>query len=96
MHRSGGQIKLSTARAENGMVAVTVSDTGMGIPPDHLDKLFTPFFTTKPVGQGTGLGLSACHGIVATHGGEIRVDSEVGRGTRMTMLLPAARREGAA
>ena len=78
------------------MVAVTVSDTGMGIPPDHLDKIFTPFFTTKPVGQGTGLGLSACHGIVAAHGGEIRVDSEVGRGTRMTMLLPAARREGAA
>ena len=93
---SGGQIKVSTARAENGMVALTVADTGMGIPPEHLDKIFTPFFTTKPVGQGTGLGLSACHGIVAAHGGEIRVDSEAGRGTRMTLLLPAARREGAA
>ena len=93
---SGGQIKVSTGRAENGRVALTVSDTGMGIPPDHLDKIFTPFFTTKPVGQGTGLGLSACHGIVAAHGGEIRVESEVGRGTRMILLLPAARREGAA
>ena len=93
---SGGQIKVSTGRAEDGMVALTVSDTGMGVPPEHLDKIFTPFFTTKPVGQGTGLGLSACHGIVAAHGGEIQVQSEVGRGTRMTMLLPAARREGAA
>ena len=93
---SGGQIKLSTARAEKGMVALTVSDTGAGIPPDHLDKIFTPFFTTKPVGQGTGLGLSACHGIVAAHGGEMRVESAVDRGTRMTMLLPAAGREGAA
>jgi signal transduction histidine kinase len=89
---SGGQIKLSTARAENGMVALTVADTGTGIPAEHLDKVFTPFFTTKPVGQGTGLGLSACHGIVTAHGGEIRVDSEVDRGTRMTLLLPAARR----
>ena len=93
---SGGQIKVSTARGEKGMVALAVSDTGMGIPLDHRDKIFTPFFTTKPVGQGTGLGLSACHGIVAAHGGEIQVDSEVGRGTRMTMLLPAARRVGAA
>ncbi len=89
---SGGQIKVSTARGEKGMVALTVSDTGTGIPAEHLDKVFTPFFTTKPVGQGTGLGLSACHGIVTAHGGEIRVDSEVGRGTRMTLLLPAARR----
>ena len=86
----GGQIKVSTGRAENGMVAVTVSDTGMGIRAEHLDKIFTPFFTTKPVGQGTGLGLSACHGIVAGHGGEIRVESEFGRGTKMIMLLPAA------
>jgi two-component system NtrC family sensor kinase len=93
---SGGQIKVSSARADNGMVALTVADSGAGIPPENLDKIFTPFFTTKPVGQGTGLGLSACHGIVAAHGGEIQVESEVGRGTRMTMLLPVARREGVA
>jgi two-component system NtrC family sensor kinase len=93
---SGGEIRISTGRAENGLVGLTVSDTGMGISPEHLDKIFTPFFTTKPVGQGTGLGLSACHGIVTAHGGEIRVESELGRGTKMTMLLPAAARAGAA
>jgi two-component system NtrC family sensor kinase len=93
---SGGQIKVSSGRAANGMVAFTVSDTGIGIPAENLDKIFTPFFTTKPVGQGTGLGLSACHGIVAAHGGEIQVESEMGRGTRMTMLLPAAERKGVA
>jgi signal transduction histidine kinase len=93
---SGGQIRLSTARAQDGMVALVVADTGVGIPQEQLGKIFTPFFTTKPVGQGTGLGLSACHGIVAAHGGEIRVDSEVGVGTQLTMLLPAARRAGAA
>jgi two-component system, NtrC family, sensor kinase len=93
---SGGKITLSTARAANGMVALTVGDTGAGIPPEHLDKIFTPFFTTKPVGQGTGLGLSACHGIVSAHGGEIQVDSALGGGTRMTMLLPAAARAASA
>jgi signal transduction histidine kinase len=87
-----GQIKVATSRGENGMVVLTVADTGSGISPEHLDKIFTPFFTTKPVGQGTGLGLSACHGIVAAHGGELRVESQVGQGTKMTMLLPAAGR----
>jgi two-component system NtrC family sensor kinase len=89
---SGGAVTVSTARRDDGMVAVTVADTGTGIPPEHLDKIFTPFFTTKPVGQGTGLGLSACHGIVTAHGGDIRVETEVGTGTRMTMILPAAQR----
>ena len=55
-----------------GAVALTVVDSGVGIPPENLDKIFSPFFTTKPVGQGTGLGLAICHGIVAAHGGEIR------------------------
>jgi signal transduction histidine kinase len=87
----GGKVTLGTAREPDGRVALTVADTGTGISPENLDKLFTPFFTTKPVGQGTGLGLSTCHGIVAEHGGEIRVDSAPGAGTRMTVVLDAAR-----
>jgi signal transduction histidine kinase len=86
----GGSITLSTRTEGEGRVALTVADTGSGIAPENLDKLFTPFFTTKPVGQGTGLGLSTCHGIVAEHGGEIRVDSAPGSGTRMTVVLNAA------
>jgi signal transduction histidine kinase len=88
---AGGKIVLASGRGPAGSVELTVSDTGAGIPREDLEKIFNPFFTTKPVGQGTGLGLSICHGIVAAHGGEIRVDSEVGRGTRMTVALPPAR-----
>jgi two-component system NtrC family sensor kinase len=71
------------------------ADDGAGIPMEHLDKIFSPFFTTKPVGQGTGLGLAICHGIVASHGGEIRVESEVGHGTRMSLALPVGEAAGA-
>lgn len=88
---AGGRIEVATARTADDRVSLTVSDTGVGIPEDQLGKIFTPFFTTKPVGQGTGLGLSACHGIVTAHGGEIRVESEVGAGTRVAVLLPVAR-----
>jgi two-component system, NtrC family, sensor kinase len=71
-------------------VTVEVSDTGCGIPPEHLRRVFDPFFTTKPVGVGTGLGLSVCHRIITALGGEIRVESEVGRGTRFFITLPVA------
>jgi PAS domain S-box-containing protein len=77
------------ARPVDGRVAVEVSDTGVGIPAEHLDRIFDPFFTTKPVGVGTGLGLSICHGIVASLAGEIRVQSTPGRGSTFTVLLPA-------
>ncbi|HWN98522.1 MAG TPA: ATP-binding protein, partial [Blastocatellia bacterium] len=69
-------------------VCVQFSDTGTGIPAEHLPKIFDPFFTTKPLGRGTGLGLSVCYGIVSEHGGRIEVDSIEGEGTTFRVLLP--------
>ena len=66
---------------------VTVSDTGAGITPDVLDRIFDPFFTTKPVGVGMGLGLSVCHAIITGFGGEITVESEVGKGYTFRVAL---------
>ena len=67
-----------------------ISDTGCGIPPDLINRIFDPYFTTKPTGEGTGLGLSTIHGIVKDHGGEIKVYSEVGIGTTFHVFLPTA------
>jgi two-component system NtrC family sensor kinase len=69
-------------------VEISITDTGCGIPPEHIDKLFDPFFTTKEVGQGTGLGLAVSLGIVQRHGGSIRVQSEVGKGSTFTVWVP--------
>ncbi|SDS03385.1 PAS domain-containing sensor histidine kinase [Bradyrhizobium canariense] len=69
-------------------VAISVEDSGVGIAPDVLSKIFDPFFTTKPVGKGTGLGLSQVHGFAYQAGGTIKVDSELGKGTKITILLP--------
>ena len=88
--RAGGHVDLQTRRDGADAVMLTVADDGMGIPPENLDKIFSPFFTTKPVGQGTGLGLAICHGIVTSHRGEIRVESKVGQGTRLSLVLPVA------
>ena len=71
-------------------VRISVSDTGIGIPPELLDQIFDPFFTTKAMGQGTGLGLSTAMGIVKSHGGFLRVYSEVGDGAHFQVYLPAA------
>jgi PAS domain S-box-containing protein len=72
-------------------VAITVADTGQGIPPEVRDRMFDPFFTTKPPGQGTGLGLATALGIVRGHGGFINVYSEPGRGARFVVCFPAAK-----
>jgi two-component system NtrC family sensor kinase len=71
-------------------LVVEFGDTGMGIPPDDLPKIFEPFFSTKQPGRGTGLGLSICYGIVQQHGGSIYVDSVVGRGSVFRVFLPIA------
>ncbi|HFC46514.1 MAG TPA: response regulator, partial [Dissulfuribacter thermophilus] len=70
-------------------VKLTVSDTGQGIPSEHLHRIFEPYFTTKKLGKGTGLGLAIVHGIVEVYNGHLRVDSKVGQGTTFEVLLPA-------
>jgi two-component system NtrC family sensor kinase len=84
---SGGTLTIRTQTQEAGVV-VKIADTGCGIKPEHLERIFEPFFTTKPVGKGTGLGLSVSYGIVQQHGGNIELDSEVGRGTMFTIVFP--------
>ena len=86
------ELTISSYRTEDEgvpMVAVSVKDTGEGIPEENLDKILEPFFSTKPVGKGTGLGLSLCFGIIQTHGGRIEIKSQPGKGTEVTILLPA-------
>ncbi|HEY3386278.1 MAG TPA: ATP-binding protein [Saprospiraceae bacterium] len=71
-----------------GYIEITVTDNGNGIPQSALDKIFQPFFTTKPTGQGTGLGLSLSYDIVKAHGGELKVETKEGEGTEFTIILP--------
>jgi PAS domain S-box-containing protein len=80
-------------KLQGDFVALTVADTGHGIPPDILTKVFDPFFTTKEVGKGTGLGLSQVHGFVHQSGGTVDIQSEMGVGTRITLYLPRASAE---
>ncbi len=82
------ETEASGERAEGPWVCIRVSDTGRGIPPEHLPKLFQPFFTTKEVGRGTGLGLPQAWGLVRQHGGFIEVESALGRGSTFSVWLP--------
>jgi signal transduction histidine kinase len=80
-------VEVSTRRVGN-KVELSVKDNGIGIPQEVVDKIFQPFFTTKPTGQGTGLGLSLSYDVIKAHGGEIKVDSKVGEGTEFVVVLP--------
>ncbi len=73
------------------MVAVSIKDTGVGIPEKNIDKVFEPFFSTKPVGKGTGLGLSLCFGIIEAHGGRLEIKSQHFKGTEVKVLLPVVK-----
>jgi signal transduction histidine kinase len=81
-------VSVSTKKT-NGKVEIKVGDNGNGIPQKVLDKIFQPFFTTKPTGQGTGLGLSLSYDIIKAHGGEIKVNTKENEGTEFTIALPA-------
>ena len=87
----GGWLTVSS-RVDGSHVVVELSDTGVGIPPEHLARIYNPFFTTKPEGRGTGLGLSVTYGIVQEHGGVLGCESAPGQGTRFRLLLPRLER----
>jgi CheY-like chemotaxis protein/two-component sensor histidine kinase len=83
-------IRITTGTSPSQQAVITVSDSGGGIPPEVQHRIFDPFFTTRPVGVGTGMGLSICHGIVRSLGGEISVESTMGKGTTFRIALPSA------
>ena len=87
-----GTLTINTFK-EGENVKIEFIDTGKGIPPENLKKVFDPFFTTKPVGKGTGLGMSISYRVIKDHKGRIDVESEVGKGTKFTVILPIAHQD---
>jgi two-component system, NtrC family, sensor kinase len=87
----GGILAVST-RSDDNVARIDVADTGQGIPQEHLQRIYDPFFTTKAARKGTGLGLSVSYGIVQEHGGAIEVQSQTGAGTRFHLEFPLARK----
>ncbi len=85
----GGNLKIEAEKKEEQTI-IKISDTGMGIKNEHLNRVFEPFFTTKGYGKGTGLGLSISYGIIKEHNGEITVESEYGKGTTFIIALPSS------
>jgi signal transduction histidine kinase len=88
MH-GGGRLTIETRVVDTSAV-IELSDTGVGIAPENIARIYDPFFTTKEVGQGTGLGLALSYGIIQEHSGRIFVDSRPGEGAHFTIKLPAA------
>ena len=86
--QGNGTITITTERIGEDAVRIKIADTGSGIPPESLSRIFEPFYTTKPVGKGTGLGLPLSRDIIERHHGLIEVESEVGRGTTFAITLP--------
>jgi signal transduction histidine kinase len=86
----GGKISLRTRVADDGSLMVEVADDGIGIAPENVAKIYDPFYTTKGVGRGTGLGLAVSYGIVQEHSGHIGVESTPGHGTTFRIALPSA------
>lgn len=88
----GGTLSVKAALLDGGRATVTVSDDGVGIPPENLAHIFDPSFTTKDLRSGTGLGLSISHGVIKKHGGDLRAESLIGKGTAIHVTLPLAPR----
>jgi len=89
-----GTITITSKMIDHNWLEINISDTGSGIPKDNLDKIFSPFFTTKSFDKGTGLGLSIVYGIIKMHHGQISVQSQVGKGTTFVITLPVNLPEG--
>jgi two-component system NtrC family sensor kinase len=88
MEEKGGKLGIEISKSGRDMAKVRISDTGAGISADNLQKIYDPFFTTKPAGKGTGLGLSICYGIIRDLRGEITAQSVPGAGSVFEVILP--------